>query len=144
MKILVPIKASNISIKALEKAIEISKIEKSILKIISFINEKELNRYKRNTQLWRQVDGSIISGKDIKICDEVIARKIERQIYLTLTELDISDVELEIEVMIGNPNKNLLKITQNEEINLIITTNEEFSYKSIFLQTQQLQNYFRF
>jgi hypothetical protein len=126
MKIILPIACTNVSPSILKKAVEISKNEDCILQIISFIKENDLREYKRNTRLWRQVDGSIISGRDYKLHDEIIARKIEREVYSKILQLDldIADINFEIKIIIGKSNKQILNIEGNNEINLIITDND--------------------
>jgi len=130
-----PIAGTHISIGILKKAIELSKKEDSVLLIISFVKENNVREYKRNTRLWRQVDGSIILGRDYKLCDETIARKIEREIYSKILQFDsdIIDINFEIKIIIGKPNKQILNIKKDNEINLIVTDNDnlytdEFSF----------------
>ncbi len=102
MKIVVPVDGFNISWPALRKGVEIAKKEKCPIIVTAVIKEADLARYKRNSRLWRAVDGSVIENRDVKICDEIAIFKIEREINAYLKQTDIDEVEYEIEVSVGD------------------------------------------
>ena len=120
MKIVVLIDGFNICKSALEKGVEIAKKENFALKVAAVIRESEMNRYKRNSRMWRAVDGSVIAGRDIKICDEAVIFRIERQIYAYLKQTDIADIEYEIEVSIGEPYNTVSAAAHEAEVNLVV------------------------
>ncbi len=120
MKIVVIIDGFNISFTALEKGIQIAKKENCPIKVAVVLRESDLSRYKRNSKLWRAVDGSIIEPRDVKLSDEMVIFKIEREINAYLMQTDIEDIEYEIEVSIGEPYETVSHAAHDGEINLIV------------------------
>ena len=119
MSIMATVNGFNISHQAIKKAVELAKKEQCAVKIVAIIKRQELNSYKRNTHLWRQVDGSIISGRDSKVTDETVLYKIHSEICSIIKQFD-EDIDYEIEVIIGEPYKYIMQKAEDEEINLIV------------------------
>jgi len=139
MKLLVPVDGSAASVNAIKKAIEIAKRENSSIKFISVIRNEESRKFKRNENLWRQVDGSsIIEGRDTSLDKEEAVKKVKENamdvLDSILTELDLGDVKIEKEILIGEPYEKILETVENENFDLLVIANRGFSkIKSFFL-----------
>ncbi len=120
MKIVIPVDGFNISWTVLQKGIEIAKKEKCPIKIAAFLRETDIARYIRDSRLFRAVDGSVISGREVNICNEAVMFKIERKICSYLKQTDIDEVEWEIEVSLGQPCDMVSQAAHDGEVNLIV------------------------
>lgn len=138
MKLLVPVDGSSSSINAVKKSIEIAKKYDFSIKLISVIGSDVSRRYRRNEQLWRQVDGSIITGRAVAIDDDEFTDKMRESsdelFNSIITELDFGDIKVEKEVLLGEPYAKILETAENENFDLIVMGNRGFSdIKSFFL-----------
>ncbi|MGB4659238.1 MAG: universal stress protein [Mobilitalea sp.] len=138
MKLLVPVDGSIASVNAVKKAIEIAKKDNASIKLISVINHDESRKYKRNENLWRQVDGSSIEGRDTSIDHEEADKKVKENAMDLLdsivAELDFDDIKVEKEVLVGEPYEKILETVENEKFDMIVIANRGFSkIKSFFL-----------
>lgn len=138
MKILVPVDGSLASENAVKKAIEISEIMKSSIKLITVVEYDYSRMFKINEQLWRQVDGSIITGRDTKINDEELARIMKENalglLNSIISKLDYKNIQLEKEIYFGEAYAKILEVAKNENFELIVMGNRGFSkIKRFFL-----------
>jgi len=138
MKLLVPVDGSSASINTVKKAIEIAKKENFSIKLISVISLAGSQKYKRNENFWRQVDGSSITGRATSIDDDESIRSLKGNAMELLdsivTELDFGDINVEKEVLLGDAYVKILETAENEKFDLIVMGNRGFSgIKSFFL-----------
>lgn len=138
MKILVPVDGSLASENAVKKAIEISEIMKSSIKLMTVVEYDYSRMFKINEQLWRQVDGSIITGRDTKINDEELARIMKENalglLNSIISKLDYKNIQLEKEIYFGEAYAKILEVAKNENFELIVMGNRGFSkIKRFFL-----------
>lgn len=138
MKILVPVDGSLASENAVKKAIEISKIMKSSIKLITVVEYDYSRMFKINEQLWRQVDGSIITGRETKINDEELARIMKENalglLDSIISGLDCKNIQLEKEIYFGEAYAKILEVAKDENFELIVMGNRGFSkIKRFFL-----------
>ena len=87
--------------------------------------------FKINEQLWRQVDGSIIIGRDTKIDDEalkqIMVHNASDLLESILSEFDFTNIEFETQIYFGEPYIKILETAQNEKFDLIVIGNRGFS-----------------
>jgi nucleotide-binding universal stress UspA family protein len=125
MKILVPVDGSFASLNAAKKAVDIARKYDFSIKLVSVLDNSDLSRHARNDKLWRQVDGSIITG------DDVSAKKVKESATKLLdeifSEVDFSGVETESEVLMGDPYLKIVGIAKDEKFDLIVMGNRGFS-----------------
>jgi nucleotide-binding universal stress UspA family protein len=138
MKLLVPVDGSLSSVNAVKKSIEIAKKYDFSIKLISVVGSGASRSYRRNEQLWRQVDGSIITGRAVVIDEDEFTNKMREssdELFKSiLTELDFGDIKVETEVLLGEPYVKILETAENENFDLIVMGNRGFSdIKSFFL-----------
>lgn len=138
MKILVPVDGSSASINVVKKSIEIAKKYNSSIKLISVVNSDRFRSHKRNEQLWRQVDGSILSGRSMTIDnDDFINEILEDSSELLdtiISKLDFKDITVEKEVLLGEPYEKILETAKKENVDFIVIGNRGFSkIQSFFL-----------
>jgi len=135
MKLLVPVDGSSESIDTVKQSIKIAKEYDYSIKLIKVIDPQEINRQKRYSNRWHQVDGSLISGKGESTVDLEV-----RAIYI-LSEIAESlrmyDVAIEKEVLIGKLHTKILEIAKNEKFDLIVMDNRGISkFKQFFLGSE--------
>jgi nucleotide-binding universal stress UspA family protein len=131
MKILVPVDGSTASKNAVEKAIEISKIIQSSIKLITVVNYDYARMFKINEQLWRQVDGSIITGRNTKIDDETLEKIMKENasniLDSIISEIDFKNIQLDTQIYFGEPYFKILEAAKDEKFDLIVIGNRGFS-----------------
>jgi len=131
MKILVPIDGSLASYNAAKKTAEIAKSHDSVVMLITVIDEDGLFRQRRSAKLWRQVDGSIISGVTRTVDDEELTAEIRQnamELLDSLTEeLDFGDAKIEKFVLTGEPYHLILDTAKGVNADLIVMGNRGFS-----------------
>lgn len=135
MKILIPVDGSDASVDALKKSIEIARNYGFSIKIIHVVDVARTLSLQRNMRMWSQVDGSILAGNeradDYKSLALENAKKLMDEI---VSGLDFSGIEIEKEVLFGEPYLKILETAQNEKIDLIVMGNRGFSkIKRFFL-----------
>lgn len=138
MKLLVPVDGSSSSVNAVKKSVEIAKKYDFSIKLISVIGSDVSRKYRRNEHLWRQVDGSIITGRAVTIDNDEFTNKMRESsdelLNTILSELDFGDIKVEKEVLLGEPYAKILETAENENFDLIVMGNRGFSdIKSFFL-----------
>jgi nucleotide-binding universal stress UspA family protein len=138
MKLLVPVDGSSASINAVKKSIEIAKKYDFSIKLICIVASDVSRGHKRNEQLWRQVDGSAITGRPMTIDDDVLTSKLRESsdelLDSIVAELDFGDIKVEKEVSFGEPYVKILETAKDEKFDLIVIGNRGFSkIKSFFL-----------
>lgn len=128
MKLLVPVDGSNASYNAAKKAAEIAKKYGFSIKLITVIDDAP--RRSRSERHWRQFDGSIISGTR-SINNEIIIDEIRRSASWLLDsyidEIDFGTVNVEKEVLFGEPYEKILEIAEKEKIDLIVMGKRGYS-----------------
>lgn len=131
MKILVPVDGSLASYNAAKKTAEIAKTHESIVMLITVIDEDGLLRHRRSEKLWRQVDGSIISGGTRTVEDEELTAEIRQnamELLDSLTEeLDFGSAKIEKFVLSGEPYHQILDTAKGVKADLIVMGNRGFS-----------------
>lgn len=130
MKLLVPIDGSYASINALKKAMEIAKNYDFSMKLVTIVEESHLAGYGRNENFWHQVDGSIISHDVVKKGNETATKMEEHAAELLadiISKLDFSGINLEKEVLVGEPSIEILELAKNEHFDLIVMGNRGMS-----------------
>lgn len=131
MKILVPVDGSKASYNAVLKSVEIAKKYGFTIKLVTVIDEDNISRHKRSEKLWRQVDGSIISGRTRTVDKEDISGEMREnalELLDTITEkIDFSDIKPEKEVLFGEPYHMILELAKTEEFGLIVMGNRGHS-----------------
>ena len=137
MKMLVPVDGSPAAFNAAKKSVEIAKKYGFTIKLVTVIDEDNISRYNRSERFWRQVDGSIISGRERTVDKEDISGEMRENalgLLDTITEqLDVGDVKLEKEVLFGEPYYMILGIAKAGSYDLIVMGNRGHSkIKSFF------------
>ena len=138
MKILVPVDGSVSSVNAVKKSIEIAQKYNSAVKLINVISPDVSRTFRRNKQFWRQVDGSIISGKSKAIRNDEIPKDMledsDELLNSIVSKLDLGDIEVSKQVLIGEPYTCILETAEDENFDLIVIGNRGFSnIKNFFL-----------
>lgn len=135
MKILVPVDGSPASLNAAKKAVEIAKQYKFSIKIINVLDYGNISSHKRNEKLWRRVDGTIIATKGE--LDEMalrIKQNASKMLDVIIEDLDFSGINVEKDVLLGEPYLKILEVAEKEKFDLIVMGNRGFSkIKSFFL-----------
>lgn len=131
MKLLVPVDGSLASFNAAGKAVEIARNYGFAIKLITVVDHESLTRHRRNEKLWHQVDGSILSGRTIitgedKYTDNLIEHA-EDILDSIASDLDLCDIEIEKEVLLGEPYAEILNAAEKEKADLIVMGNRGFS-----------------
>ncbi|MEL7657751.1 MAG: universal stress protein [Bacillota bacterium] len=137
MKLLVPVDGSKASIGAVKKAVEIAEKYGFTIKILTVIDEDHVSRLNRNMKLWRQVDGSIISGIARTEDKEEIIGEIRQDAFELLDtiieQIDFGDLKPEKEVLFGEPYHMILELAKAGNYDLIVMANRGHSrIKSFF------------
>ena len=130
MKILVPIDGSAASVDAAKKALEIARKYDFQIKLISVVDIDKILSYRRNASMWRSVDGSILDTRTLLEMEE-IPKKLMAEANSLLDEitdeLDFFGVDLEKEVLTGEPYEVILETAKKENFDLIVMGNRGFS-----------------
>lgn len=130
MKILVPVDGSLASYNAAKKSAEIAKKHDAVVLLITVIDEG-IARQHRSAKLWRQVDGSIISGNTRTVDDEELTAEIRQnamELLDSLTEdMDFGDAKIEKFVLTGEPYHLILETAKGVNADLIVMGNRGFS-----------------
>ncbi|MGB4659236.1 MAG: universal stress protein [Mobilitalea sp.] len=130
MKLLVPVDNSTISMNVVKQAIIIAKAENLSMKLIAFISQHDSRVYTRNENLWRQVDGSIITGRSIKMTNdesiEIIQENAMRFLDTLVADFDFNNIPVEKEVLVGAPYDKILETVEKEKPDLIVMSNRKF------------------
>ena len=131
MKILVPVDGSLASYNAVKKAVDIAKKYDFSIKLITVIDDNDVSKRSRSEKLWRQVDGSIISGRTRTPDNEELAGEMRENAFRlldTLTEeLNFGEIVPEREVLFGEPYEKILETAKKEKVDLIVMGNRGFS-----------------
>lgn len=138
MKLLVPVDGSNASVNAVLKAINIAKNYGFDMKLVSVVNSDISRSFRRNENLWRQVDGSAISGRSMRLETDDFTSKMQEDadnvLKAILDELDFTGVNVQTEVLFGEPYAQILETANKDNVDLIVISNRGFSsIKSFFL-----------
>jgi len=138
MKLLVPVDGSNASVNTVLKAINIAKNYGFDMKLVSVVNSDITRSFRRNENLWRQVDGSAISGRSMRLEGDDFTSKMqedaEKILKSIIDELDFTGVNVQTEVLFGEPYAQILEIAKKDNVDLIVISNRGFSsIKSFFL-----------
>ena len=130
MKILVPVDGSLASFNAAKKSAEIAKRHDAVVLLITVIDSGIARQY-RNEKLWRQVDGSIISGKTRTVDNEELNAEIRQNATELLDsleeDLDFGDAKIEKFVLTGEPYHLILDTAKGVNADLIVMGNRGFS-----------------
>ena len=131
MKILVPVDGSFASANAAKKAVELAKKDGSFVKFIHVISYSDTQKYQRGERLWRQVNGSIISGKAMSEQGDEVANKLKEESFDLMeslaSALDLGETPIEKETLVGEPYEKILETAKNEKFDLIVMGNRGFS-----------------
>lgn len=137
MKLLVPVDGSLASYNAVKKSVEIAKTYGFTIKLITVIDHDNISSHSRNEKLWRQVDGSMISGRTKTVDAEDITGTMRENAFELLDtiieKIDFGDLQPEKDVLLGEPYHQILETAKNESFDLIVMGNRGFSkIKSFF------------
>jgi len=129
MKLLVPVDGSSASLNAVIKSIEIAVKHGFSIKLITVVDTDKFSWYKRNEKLWRQVDGSIIQENDelAKKFEERIKEDSSKLLDSIVNKFDFSDIEVEKEILLGEPYVKIIETAKNEKFDLIVIGNRGFT-----------------
>jgi len=119
MKLLVPVDGSKASVNAAKCAVEFAKKDDYVIKLISIVKHDDSIAYRRNEKLWRQVDGSIITGRVLNMSNEEVLVKIKQG------ALEI--LETVMEKVLGEPYEKILEVSKKDNVDMIIMGNRGFS-----------------
>ncbi|SHJ58584.1 universal stress protein [Parasporobacterium paucivorans] len=135
MKILTPVDGSDASVNALKKSIEIAGKYGFSIKLIHVVDVTKMLSLQRNMRMWSQVDGSILAGQDVQDNYKDIALENARALMDSVTsDLDFSGIEVEKQIVFGEPYMKILETAESEGFDLIIMGNRGFSgIKRFFL-----------
>ena len=129
MKILVPVDGSPASMNAVEKALEIAKKYGFSMKIISSVSFDKVPRYRRNEKLWSQAESGL--PETMMTEEDEIAIQLKKKAADLLEsiprEFDFTGVELEKELLFGDPYEKILETAKNGKFDLIVMGNRGFS-----------------
>ncbi|HYE67675.1 MAG TPA: universal stress protein [Anaerovoracaceae bacterium] len=130
MKILVPVDGSLASFNAAKKSAEIAKRHDAVVLLVTVIDSGIARQY-RNEKLWRQVDGSIISGNARTVDNEELDAEIRQNATELLDsleeDLDFGDAKIEKFVLTGEPYHLILDTAKGVNADLIVMGNRGFS-----------------
>lgn len=130
MKLLLPVDGSSASMNAVKKAIEIANKDGLSIKLITVIRDNSQGS-KRNENLWRQVDGSIISGNARTMNNDDTTSKAkdnaDELLNSIVDEFDFGNIKVEKDVLVGEPYDKILETAENEKFDLIVMGNRGFS-----------------
>lgn len=131
MKILVPVDGSMASYNAAKKSVEIAKKDGYTLKLITVVDHDRIVSHRRSERLWRQVDGSIISGRvgaigEDKLTDS-LRENAEELLDSIIEDLDLCDIKAEKAVLFGEPYAEILACAREDQVELIVMGNRGFS-----------------
>lgn len=131
MKLLVPVDGSIASLDAAKKSMEIAKNYGFTIKMITVVDYDNIARHRRNEKLWRQVDGSLITGRTRTVDDDELTGELRENAMNLLDslteELDFGDIKIEKEVLFGEPYLMILEAADKEKVDLIVMGNRGFS-----------------
>ena len=131
MKLLVAVDGSQASYNAAKKSAEIAKKYGFEVGLLTVVDDDAVSRHSRSEKLWRQVDGSSISGRTRTVDGEEVAgglRENALQHLDTLTEkLDFKDVKTGKAVLFGEPYRMILDVAEKEKVDLIVMGNRGYS-----------------
>jgi len=132
MKILVPVDGSLASFNAAKKSAEIAKKHAdAVVMLITVTDDEHISRQRRSAKLWRQVDGSIISGVTRTVDDEELTAEIRQNAMELLDslieDLDFGDAKTEKFVLTGEPYHMILDTAKGVKADLIVMGNRGFS-----------------
>lgn len=131
MKLLVPVDGSLASYNATKKSAEIAKTYGFNIMLLTVVDYDSIARHNRSEKLWRQVDGSVISGRTSTVEHEELAAELrENSLDLldSLTEeLDFGDVKIDKAVLFGEPYHMILETARGIKADLIVMGNRGFS-----------------
>ena len=131
MKLLVPVDGSDSSINVMKKAIEIAKKYDFSIKLINVVSSDLSRRFKRSEQMWRQVDGSVISGREISLDVDDLTSKMrensDEMLDTIIKQFDFGDVKVEKEVLFGEPHAEIIEMSEKEKFDLIVMGNRGYS-----------------
>jgi len=131
MKLLVPVDGSKASVNAAKCAVEFAKKDDYVIKLISIVKHDDSIAYRRNEKLWRQVDGSIITGRVLNMSNEEVLVKIKQgalEILETVMEkVDFTGITIETEILLGEPYEKILEVSKKDNVDMIIMGNRGFS-----------------
>jgi len=125
MKLLVPVDGSTASLNAVKKSIEIAKKYNFSIKLISVVDSDAVSGGSRNEKLWRGVDGTVIS--EVEELPEKMKEYAARLLDGITSQLDFSDINVQTEVLLGEPYIKILETAKNEHFDLIVMGNRGFS-----------------
>lgn len=128
MKLLVPVDGSNASINAVKKALDLARKYNFSIKLISVVAEKN-SEYRRHENAWRGVDGSIISeSEDLeKQMEKKVTENAERLLNAIVSKLNFNGIQVETQVLLGEPYLKILETARNDNIEMIVMSNRGFS-----------------
>jgi nucleotide-binding universal stress UspA family protein len=131
MKLLVPVDGSLASCRAAEKSAEIARKYGFDVKLVTVIDYGSISRRNRSEKLWRQVDGSVISGRTRTWDDEELMGEMREDAFELLDsmtkELDFRGINVEKEVLYGEPYQMILEAAEKDKVDLIVMSNRGFS-----------------
>lgn len=131
MKLLVPVDGSLASWRAAEKSAEIAGKYGFDVKLVTVIDYGSISRRSRSEKHWRQVDGSIISGRTRTWDDEELMGEMREDAFELLDsmteELDFRGINVEKEVLYGEPYQMILETAEKDKDDLIVMSNRGFS-----------------
>ncbi|WP_035445465.1 universal stress protein [Atopococcus tabaci] len=122
-KLLVPVDGSTASLNALRKAIEIAQEQNYMIKIVSVVEAKDVSRHRRLERLWineDRLDRDNEPGERLKRGTMELLDAIEERI-------NFHGVHHEREIVSGEAHEEILRIAEDENIDMIVIGNRGFS-----------------
>ena len=87
------------------------------------------SEYRRHENAWRGVDGSIISeSEDLeKQLEKKVTESAERLLDAIVSKLNFNGIQVETQVLLGEPYMKILEAARNDNIEMIVMSNRGFS-----------------
>ncbi len=131
MKLLVPVDGSLASYNAVKEAVKIARTYGFGMKLIHVVDHENLTRHRRNEKLWRQVDGSAITGRTAEMGEDSFTDSLRDNgcelLESILDDLDVTDIKVEKEVLFGEPYRVIIDTAEKEGVDLVVMGNRGFS-----------------
>ena len=131
MKILVPVDGSLASYNAAKKSSEIAKTYGFDVMLLTVLDYGSIAKNSRSEKLWRQVDGSVITGKLRTVNSEELEAEMREDAQEMLdaitAELDFEGIKVEKVILFGEPYHMILDVAKGVKADLIVMGNRGFS-----------------
>ena len=130
MKLLVPVDGSTASVNAVKKAMEIARKDHYSMKIVSIVDSGHVR------DKWHELVDSHLQSEEREEYKDLKLRKenAEKILHAVVTRLDFTGIDVETQVLVGEPYVEILEVANTEKVDLIVIGNRGFSkIKRFFL-----------